>query len=84
MYITLYFSTETSMAPNSTLKTVLFSSGTTQLTVAQRTGIHESRLSKIIRGHVEPSETERKLIARVLRKPILELFPHPLSSEAQA
>jgi transcriptional regulator with XRE-family HTH domain len=63
------------MAPNTALKTVLFESRTTQQTVSQKTGIHESRLSKIIRGHVEASETEQKLIAKAIRKSVAELFP---------
>jgi transcriptional regulator with XRE-family HTH domain len=68
------------MARNTTLKSVIFDSGTTQLSVAQKTGIPESRLSKIVRGHVEASDVERKLIAKVLRKPVGELFPLAVAS----
>lgn len=62
------------MAPNTALKAALFGTGTTQLMVAQRTGIHESRLSRIIRGHSEPSAEEKRLIAQALRKPVAQLF----------
>jgi transcriptional regulator with XRE-family HTH domain len=68
------------MAPNTALKTALFETGTSQLEVAQKTGIHESRLSRIVRGHSEPSDDEKKLIARALGKPVTQLF----SSEAHA
>ena len=68
------------MAPNTALKTALFASETTQLTISQKTGIQEARLSKIVRGHVEPSDTERKLIARALRKPVADLFPLAVAS----
>jgi transcriptional regulator with XRE-family HTH domain len=62
------------MAPNTALKTALFASGTTQLHVCQKTGIHESRLSKIVRGHSDPSDEEKRLIAKALRKPVDQLF----------
>lgn len=68
------------MAPNTTLKMVLFDNGITQLTIAQKTGIPESRVSKIVRGHIAASDTERKLIAKALRKPVAELFPLAVAS----
>lgn len=63
------------MAPNVALKLAIFGSGITQIRIAKQIGIHESRLSRIIRGHDEPSEAEKKAIARVLRRPVTELFP---------
>jgi transcriptional regulator with XRE-family HTH domain len=68
------------MAPNAALKMALFDAGTTQLTVSQKTGIHESRLSKIVRGHVEPSDAEMRLIAKALRLPLAQLFPFAVAS----
>lgn len=57
------------------LRTALFHSGQKQIDVAKKAGIHESRLSKIARGHVEATDDEKRALARVLRKPVDELFP---------
>jgi DNA-binding XRE family transcriptional regulator len=77
-----YYSPQKIMAPNTTLKTFLFARGITQLTVAQKAGIHEPRMSKIIRGHVEATAEEKKAIAKALRQPVDHLFPP--STEAVA
>lgn len=69
------------MAPNSTLKTAIFLKRTTQTLVAQKAGVQESRLSRIIHGYVSPSDDEKRAIARALRLPVEELFP---ASEAAA
>jgi transcriptional regulator with XRE-family HTH domain len=45
-----------------------------QADLAQRTGIREERLSRIVNGRVNPSEVERNLIARALRVKPDELF----------
>jgi transcriptional regulator with XRE-family HTH domain len=71
------------MAPNTTLKTLLFTIGVTQLTVAKRAGMHESKLSRIIRGHDEATVEEKKAIARAVRRPVDHCFP-PSDSEAVA
>jgi transcriptional regulator with XRE-family HTH domain len=63
------------MAANSALKMAIFSTGQTQTTIADRAGIHESRLSKIIRGHIDATDEEQKALAKVLRLPRHELFP---------
>jgi transcriptional regulator with XRE-family HTH domain len=62
------------MGMNSTLKLAIFNSGHSQIEIAKKVGIHETRLSKIVRGHVEPSADEQRVLARVLRKPAEELF----------
>lgn len=59
----------------SALRTALFNSGQKQIEIAKKADIHETRLSKIARGHVEATPDERKALARVLRKPVDELFP---------
>jgi transcriptional regulator with XRE-family HTH domain len=63
------------MAPNTALKTAIFSSGTTQTAVSQKTGIHESRLSRIVRGHIDPTNDEKRAIARALRRQVSDFFP---------
>lgn len=69
------------MPLNPRLKLAIFTSGTSQTVVARKTGIDESRLSRIINGHAEPTPDEQKVLARALRKPVDELFP---GSEAVA
>jgi transcriptional regulator with XRE-family HTH domain len=52
----------------------------TGLTLAKRTGIHNTKLSLIMRGHRNPSADEQGLIAACLGVPVDVLFP----VEAQA
>lgn len=66
---------------NAALKLAILTSGQTQTDIARKTDIHESRLSRIIRGHMEASDDEKKRIARALRAPAEELFP---AAEASA
>ncbi len=63
------------VTPNIALKLAIWNSGKTQTVIAQKTGIHESKLSQIVRGHRPPSDDEQRAIARVLRVPVNELFP---------
>lgn len=63
------------MAKNKTLIVAILDRDTTQIEVAKRAGIHETRFSKITNGHVEPTADEKKAIAKALRKPIAEVFP---------
>lgn len=62
------------MSLNATLKLAIFQSGRTQTEIAKQTGIDETRLSRIVRGHVEASEDEQKLIAKALKQPASSLF----------
>jgi len=59
-----------------------------QIVAARHIGIGESRLSHIIRGHVEPSEKEREAIERVLgaslTKKLLKRAPAPTPAEQAA
>ena len=65
---------DTAMARNAELKLAIFTSGRRQVDIAEKTGIHESRLSNIINGRAEPNDDEKKAIARVLRRPVEQLF----------
>jgi DNA-binding XRE family transcriptional regulator len=62
------------MAMNIALKMAILNAGTTQVVVATKAEIHPSKFSNIIRGHIEPSDDEKRAIARVLRRPIQDLF----------
>lgn len=65
---------------NSDLKLAIFSSGRSQIAVAKLVGMHEVRLSKIIRGHLEPTPAEMKALAKVLKRPVGTLFQAPAGS----
>jgi transcriptional regulator with XRE-family HTH domain len=76
-----YSSTHTTdMAFNITLKIAIVESGKSQIDIAKATAIHESKLSRIVRGHDEPSLEEKKAIAKALRRPVDHLFPEALAS----
>jgi transcriptional regulator with XRE-family HTH domain len=72
------------MALNIALKLAILSSGQTQTDIARKTGLTESRLSRIIRGHGDPTNEERRLIARALRSPMSRLFPVDEQTEGAA
>ena len=63
------------MAYNTALKLAMIERRVRQITVAHRAGIHESRFSKIVNGHDQARADEKAAIARVLRKPVDQLFP---------
>ena len=48
------------------LKTLLVEQFGSQISAANQIGIAQNRLSYIIRGHVQPSARERKLLERAL------------------
>jgi transcriptional regulator with XRE-family HTH domain len=60
---------------NMSLKLAITASPYSQIELAGKTGIHESRLSKIVNGHLDPNAAEQAALAKALRKPISELFP---------
>ena len=64
------------------MKLAIFSSGRSQIAVAKLAGIHETRLSKIIRGHIEANAGERKALARILKRPVESLFQSGVGSAA--
>lgn len=61
--------------PQAHLRDAIFRSGRPQIEVARRAGIHESRLSKIVRGWLTPNEDEMAALAKVLRTTVEALFP---------
>ena len=70
------------MSANTALKMAIWDSGLTQIAIAKRADIHESRLSRIIRGHSEASSSEQKRLARVLRRSPAELGFESLGASA--
>lgn len=63
------------MAKNKLLIVAIIDRNTSQIVLAKKAGIHETRLSKIVNGHIEPTPDEKKAIARALRTPVTVLFP---------
>lgn len=59
---------------NIPLKQALVATGKKQKRIAKLVRISETELSKIVRGHREASEGERKRLMRVLGKSEEELF----------
>lgn len=68
------------MALNSALKLAIFTSKKTQRAIAGRIGMREDRLSLIVRGHERATDTERKALAKALKRPVHELFPEEVAS----
>jgi inorganic triphosphatase YgiF len=62
------------MATNLALKVAIVQSGKPQIVIASEAGIHESRLSKIVRGHLLANDDEQKALAKALRRARHELF----------
>jgi transcriptional regulator with XRE-family HTH domain len=63
------------MAKNIALKIAIVKSGLSQMEVAKAADMHDSRLSRIVNGHDEPSEAERDALTRVLKRRPADLFP---------
>ncbi len=64
------------MPMNMALKIAIVQSKRPQVEIAKAADIHESKLSQIVNGWREPSDTERKALARVLKREAAELFPN--------
>lgn len=67
------------MAMNIALKVAFMETGTRQIAAASKLGIDEPRLSKIVNGHVEATEDEKRAIAKLLRRPVQQLFPQAVA-----
>lgn len=63
------------MALNVALKVAIIEAGWVQIELANKLGIHESTFSKIVNGHLEPSDEQKQAIARVLGRTVDQLFP---------
>jgi transcriptional regulator with XRE-family HTH domain len=61
---------------NLSLKMLIVKRRMSQVAIARKTGISESRLSRIVHGHDEPTAAEKQAIARVLRAKVVDLFPN--------
>jgi lambda repressor-like predicted transcriptional regulator len=59
---------------NWTLKTEALLQFGTQRRLARQVGVSEDKLSKIIHGWRQPTETERKQIAKALGLPIKKIW----------
>lgn len=61
--------------PATPLGSVIARSGVKQTWIAEETGIEKIRLNRICRGRLSPSDREKRLIARALRRRVVDLFP---------
>lgn len=68
------------MPMNLPLKIAILESGLSQLEVAKAADMHESRMSHLVNGHREPSDAERKALARILKRKVSDLFPLAIAS----
>ena len=62
------------MRPNRSLRIALMLEGLTGRELARRTNLREATISKIMTGRVIPREYEKDRIARVIGRPVEELF----------
>lgn len=72
------------IAFNVALKTALVRLRKSQVALMHETGISESRLSRIIHGHLPATGEEKRAIARALRCKVGDLFPSDGNREAVA
>lgn len=68
------------MRKNIALKIAIVESGLSQVDIADAADIHESKLSYIVNGRRQPSDAERKALARVLKRKATDLFPETIAS----
>jgi transcriptional regulator with XRE-family HTH domain len=66
---------------NVALKMAVLESGKEQGEIAALARIHFTRLSQIVRGRVNPTESEQLRLAGVLQKSVDQLFPAVESAE---
>jgi plasmid maintenance system antidote protein VapI len=63
------------MAKNTALKIAFIETGKTQVEVAGQMGIQAVKLSNIVNGHLEATPEEKRALARILRRPVHQIFP---------
>ncbi|MEA1963708.1 MAG: helix-turn-helix transcriptional regulator [Candidatus Aerophobetes bacterium] len=69
------------MKKNSRLKVFRFIKGKSQDEISHEVGISQSKLSRIERGYIVPSEEEKKSIAKALEMTVEELFEPTLDQK---
>jgi hypothetical protein len=57
------------------LQTAIFESGLMKVAICSRSGLHPWRLSRIIHGVADPTDDEKRALAKVLRVSVKSLFP---------
>ena len=55
------------------LKLAIIGAGYSQRSIAHKCGIHETTLSQIVNGRLNPTQREKSTIATAINKPITEL-----------
>ena len=59
---------------NVALAQAIEDSGWKQFRIAEKAGLTEQRLSQIKAGRTEPTPAEQRALAKVLRKPVSQMF----------
>jgi transcriptional regulator with XRE-family HTH domain len=59
---------------NKALRIAIINSGLRQYDVAKRVGVGEARMSGFVHGRFEPTQDEKKRIAKVLKVAVHDLF----------
>lgn len=62
------------MPKNKAIVLAMIDRDMTQIEVAKKADIHESRLSRIVNGHDDATEDEQKAIAKALKASVTDLF----------
>ena len=57
------------------IKEARFFAGMIQDELHLKTGLSQTKISRIERGYIKPSKGDRKLIAKALKKSVKEIFP---------
>ncbi len=65
------------MGMNIPLKVAIWESDWTQIALAKAAGMHESRLSNIVHEHYPANAAEQKLLAKLLKKKVSDLWVAP-------
>jgi len=68
------------MPKNLALKIAIIESGLSQMEIAKAADMHDTKLSFIVNGHREPSDAERRALARILKRKAADLFPLAVAS----
>jgi transcriptional regulator with XRE-family HTH domain len=63
------------MLARAALRHAIFAKNLQQQLVAKKVGMSDARLSRIIRGWLDPSDKEKRALSRLLEVPVEELFP---------